>query len=93
MEIAVAIKQAFVNRSSVSDPVKGFGRRGLRGETSTTSHASDGCELYLNRDELLGMIISTLEQMCSKERRYRFESQPESVALWWACSAFFSRGQ
>ena len=50
---------------------------------------SDGCELYLNRDDLLGMIISTLEQMCSKERRYRFESQPESVALWWACFAFF----
>ena len=90
MEIAVAIKQAFVNGSSVSDPVKGFGGRcGLRGETSTTSHASDGCELYLNRDELLGMIISTLEQMCSKERRYRFESQPESVAFWWACFAFF----
>ena len=50
---------------------------------------SDGCELYLNRDHLLGMIISTLEQMCTKERRYRIESQPESVALWRACFAFF----
>ena len=50
---------------------------------------SDGCELYVNRDDLLGMIISTLEQMCSKERWYRFESQPESVALWRAAFAFF----